>query len=180
MPEYPWYANIGDDNIEQGDIFTSCPVFIPPPDIDLSDNSSTVADFRREKRDVIVISQTYDLVKGREKLSEVLLCAIWNQSEITEGLLASPKGMEDARRGYLLPFHLLARCESPDAPNREIRIVDFRRIYSLPIAFIRKRAEGGEQRLRLLPPYREHLSQAFARFFMRVGLPVDIPPFKRK
>jgi hypothetical protein len=33
------------------------------------------------------------------------------------------------------------------------------------------------RRLRLLPPYREHLSQAFARFFMRVGLPVDIPPF---
>jgi len=31
--------------------------------------------------------------------------------------------------------------------------------------------------LRLLSPYREHLSQAFARFFMRVGLPVDIPPF---
>ena len=29
-------------------------------------------------------------------------------------------------------------------------------------------------RLRLLPPYREHLSQAFARYFMRVGLPVDI------
>jgi hypothetical protein len=28
---------------------------------------------------------------------------------------------------------------------------------------------------RLLPPYREHLSQSFARYFMRVGLPVDIP-----
>jgi len=24
------------------------------------------------------------------------------------------------------------------------------------------------------PPYREHLSQAFARFFMRVGLPIPI------
>ncbi len=24
----------------------------------------------------------------------------------------------------------------------------------------------------------EHLAQAFARYFMRVGLPVDIPPFK--
>ena len=36
------------------------------------------------------------------------------------------------------------------------------------------------QRLRLLPPYREHLGQAFARYFMRVGLPVDIPPFKNK
>ncbi len=33
-------------------------------------------------------------------------------------------------------------------------------------------------RLRLLPPYREHLAQGFARFFMRVGLPVDIPAFR--
>jgi hypothetical protein len=32
----------------------------------------------------------------------------------------------------------------------------------------------------LLPPYREHLSQAFARFFMRVGLPVEVPPFGRR
>ncbi len=31
-----------------------------------------------------------------------------------------------------------------------------------------------QPRLRLLPPYREHLSQAFARFFMRVGLPVAV------
>ncbi|MBD5492017.1 MAG: hypothetical protein HDR16_07880 [Lachnospiraceae bacterium] len=30
------------------------------------------------------------------------------------------------------------------------------------------------KRLRLCPPYREHLSQAFARYFMRVGLPVNI------
>jgi len=32
---------------------------------------------------------------------------------------------------------------------------------------------------RRLPPYREHLSQAFARYFMRVGLPQDITPFKK-
>jgi len=29
-----------------------------------------------------------------------------------------------------------------------------------------------------MEPYREHLAQAFARFFMRVGLPVDISPFR--
>jgi hypothetical protein len=29
-------------------------------------------------------------------------------------------------------------------------------------------------RPQLLPPYREHLSQAFARFFMRVGLPTPV------
>jgi maleate cis-trans isomerase len=27
------------------------------------------------------------------------------------------------------------------------------------------------ERVRLLSPYKEHLSQAFARYFMRVGLP---------
>ena len=36
------------------------------------------------------------------------------------------------------------------------------------------------RRLRLLPPYREHLSQSFARFFMRVGLPIDTPSFTAK
>jgi len=30
------------------------------------------------------------------------------------------------------------------------------------------------ERIRLLPPYREHLSQSFARYFMKVGLPQDI------
>jgi len=54
--------------------------------------------------------------------------------------------------------------------------VDFRRLYSLPIAYVRHKLEAALH-LRLLPPYREHLSQAFARNFMRVGLPVDIPPF---
>jgi hypothetical protein len=40
---------------------------------------------------------------------------------------------------------------------------------------MRQRAVRAGDRLRLLPPYREHLSQAFARYFMRVGLPQDIP-----
>ena len=48
---------------------------------------------------------------------------------------------------------------------------------NVPLSFLesllRQRATP---RLRLLAPYREYLSQAFARFFMRVGLPqpVDI------
>jgi hypothetical protein len=48
----------------------------------------------------------------------------------------------------------------------------------LPFPFLSSLAAANGKRLRLLPPYREHLSQAFARFFMRVGLPTDIPKFK--
>jgi len=52
--------------------------------------------------------------------------------------------------------------------------VDFHRIYTVPKAYLKQIALNNKFRIRLLPPYREHLSQAFARYFMRVGLPVDI------
>jgi len=173
---YPWYQALSGDDIEQGDILESCPVFLPPEDLAVG-SLAQEAKFRWEDRDVIVLSQSCDLVKGREKVAEVLLCAVWRRSELTEGPLATPKGMEDARRGNLPGFHLLAECTLPGL-RREVRVVDFRRVYSLPLGFIRRYAGSHSPRLRLLPPYREHLSQAFARFFMRVGLPVDIPAFK--
>lgn len=105
------------------------------------------------------------------------MCAVWRRSEVTDkGPFATTKGLEDARRGNLPGFHLLAECSLPGF-ERELRVVDFRRLYSLPIAYVRRKL-GTVPRLRLLPPYREHLSQALARYFMRVGLPVDIPSFR--
>jgi hypothetical protein len=56
-----------------------------------------------------------------------------------------------------------------------LRLVDFHEVFSLPRDFLESwLKKEGQPRLRLCPPYREHLSQAFARFFMRVGLPTDI------
>ena len=128
-------------------------------------------------RDVIVLSQTCDLATKREKVAEVLLCAVWSCDEVG-GHLATAKGKEDARRGNLPPYHMLAPCELPHFRS-DVRVVDFRRVYSLPLDYFRAFAAGAGERVRLLPPYREHLAQAFARFFMRVGLPIDIAPFIR-
>lgn len=172
---YPWYEAVEDDTLEQGDLFDNCPVFFPPDD--LARIPLVEAVFAWREQDVIVISQTCDMVKGREKLSEALLCPVWSRSELKDGFLSTPKGMEEARRGNLPGFHVLASCELP-GKEREVRVVDFRRVYSLPLSFLRHRSIITPSRLRLLPPYREHLSQAFARFFMRVGLPADIAPFR--
>ena len=68
-------------------------------------------DFEWEERDLIVLSQTCDLVKGREKLTEVLLCSVWNRAELTVGHLSTPKGLEDARCGNLPAFHVSAECD---------------------------------------------------------------------
>ena len=110
------------------------------------------------------------------KTSHVLLCAIWRLSDIPAGHhLASPKGLEEARRGNIPGFHLLGACTHAELPEAA-RLVDFRRTWSLPLDYLRQKAD--KLHLRLLPPYREHLSQAFARYFMRIGLPSDIPPFR--
>ena len=174
---YPWYCLVNGDELEQGDILECCPVFSPPPNLTLNSLQEQEVDFIWEQRDVIIMSQSCDLVKGNEKITEVLLCAVWNLSELTEGHLSTKKGREEARRGQLPAHHLLNGCDLPDA-EREFRVVDFHRIYALPLDFTREFATKNQKRIRLLSPYREHLSQAFARFFMRVGLPTDIPPFR--
>ena len=170
---YPWYDLVEGNDLEQDDIIESCPVAVATE----TETPDGRWKLQWEERDLIVLSQSCDLVIGREKVSEVLMAAVWRQSELN-GHLATNRGLEDARRGNLPGVHLLASNEFFDAPASEVRVVDFRRISALPLAFLRKRILTQQRRLRLLPPYREHLSQAFARFFMRVDLPVDIPAFR--
>ncbi len=85
--------------------------------------------------------------------------------------------LENLRRGGQNNIHMLAACELDDF-GAEIQLVDFKSTFILPFAYLKNRAVQGK-RLRLKSPYREHLSQAFARYFMRVGLPSDVPPFKK-
>jgi hypothetical protein len=172
---YPWYESISGDDLEQGDVLEACPVFQPPEELAAGESLSPIFDF--EDRDVIVMTQTCDLVAGREKVGTVVFCPVWLLTVYTKGYLATPKGREEIRRGNVPAYHMLAACELAGF-ERGVSVVDFRQLFSLPLAFVRKRAALTESRLRLLPPYREHLAQAFARYFMRVGLPVDIPPFR--
>ncbi len=76
---YPWYAITSGDNIQQGDVLEDCPVFLPPAD--LAGTPPASATLRWETRDLIVMSQSCDMVRGQEKIDEVLFCAMWNRSE---------------------------------------------------------------------------------------------------
>jgi len=178
MP-YPWFEKVSGDEVQQGDILESCPVLVLPSELSLESSGAATEpqDVPFECRDVIVISQTCDMIKGREKISEVLLCGVWQKSDFEPGtLMGRTDDWERARKGQLPGFHLLNKCDL-DGFRRDFRVVDFRRAHSLPLDFVRRIASDQDNRARLLPPYREHLSQAFARFFMRVGLPIDIPRF---
>ena len=170
--EYPWFEVVdGDENLLQGDFIKECPIVIPPSKI------SNEVEVRIVNYDVIIMSQSCDIVQ--RKLDLVLVCPIWPLSEFEKEnpYYKTREGKEALRRGYLPGYHLLNKYEI-DRFKMDYLVVDFRNIYSVPFDFIINLAKKRGKRLRLLPPYREHLSQAFARFFMRVGLPVDIPPFK--
>lgn len=123
------------------------------------------------------MSQSCDLVQ--KKIDLVLVCPIWPLSEMEKknDFFKKREGKETLREGNMPGYHLLNKC-GIEGINREYMVVDFRNTYSLPFGLTNDIAKKQDKRLRLLPPYREHLSQAYARFFMRVGLPVDIPKFK--
>jgi hypothetical protein len=172
MKNYLWYEVVsGEDDLMQGDFIKDCPVVIPPSEI------SDDIEVRIINYDVVIMSQSCDLVQ--RKLDLVLVCPFWplNEFEKRSDFFKSKKGKEVLRQGNVPGYHLLNECKI-DGFETEYLVVDFRSVYSVPFDFIVELAKKRDKRLRLLPPYREHLSQAFARFFMRVGLPVDIPAFK--
>jgi hypothetical protein len=79
--------------------------------------------------------------------------------------------LEDIAAGHVWNEALLERFEHPEIPV-EVSVVEFQDLYTVPREFLEGLLEArNKPRPRLLPPYRESLSQAFARFFMRVGLP---------
>lgn len=175
--DYPWYDKVSGGNIQQGDIIENCPVFIFPSEtsIEVSKSTGEPLEALVEYRDTIVMSQTCDVVN--KTISEVLLCIVWKKSDFSStDRMAKKENWEHARKGRMPGFQVLNKCDL-EGFKQDFRIVDFRRVHSLPLELVCRIAGELGDRIRLLPPYREHLSQAFARFFMRVGLPVDIPPF---
>ncbi|MCX5889456.1 MAG: hypothetical protein NTY36_08385 [Deltaproteobacteria bacterium] len=177
-PEYPWFTLVPPDTpLRQGDLIENCPIIIPISSDIKPGGSPTIADII--SFDVIVMTQSCDLQQF--KVGWVVVCAVWPLQEIgrKNDIFRSNRGKEALRQGNMVGFHLLNKIERPGF-ERDYQIVDFRELHTVPFSFLTEFVKGKKQRIRLLPPYREHLSQAFARFFMRVGLPIDIPPFKGK
>jgi len=175
---YPWYAMVEGDGLEQGDLFEDCPVVLPTvqPGGPHERTGLTLA-AEVQYFDVVVMTQSCDLAAGKVPL--ILLCPHW-PFESLEKQLKRPlpaKEREQIRRGNRPGYHLLAPCDLAGT-EMPVRVVDFTVPFAVPIDFLRRHAAAAGKRIRLLPPYREHLSQALARFFMRVGLPVDIPPYR--
>ena len=126
---------------------------------------------------LIVVTQSCDLENGKVHL--VAMCPVYTLTEFeSENPAYTARGRwEEVRKGRVEALHLLGCPDDPDN-NYGALVVDFGLIFSLPPAYLENRAETSGKRWRLDSPFLEHFSQAFARYFMRVGLPSQIPQFK--
>lgn len=182
MVEYPWYEIVDANTpLDQGDFIDMCPLVVPAKTkATLDEENELTVEGREISANVIVMSQTCDL--AHEKIKLVLLCPYWDFPRIYENHKRDYKEaefFEAVRKGHFVGLHLLEQCELDNFERGHV-VVGFKNIYSAHMEFMRDYITLKEQRLRLLPPYREHLSQAFARVFMRVGLPQDITsPFTK-
>jgi hypothetical protein len=165
-----WWKSVKGKQLAQGDLLQECkfPIFTGKTGQEVEEYLASVS--------LLVLTQSCDLENG--KVDFVSLCPIYTleQYEELKPKFKKKNAWETVRKGHIAALHLLAAPTQPES-NRDCLVVDFGQIISLPIEYLSNHAEGMENRFRLNSPYLEHFSQAFARFFMRVGLPSGIAPF---
>jgi hypothetical protein len=184
----PWYAEVSaNTKITQGDLVFDCPVLEWAGSVTEESLSKDGLKGLTEAilADVIVMTQSCDL--EQDKVDNVIVCPHFSLSKFKENWEKAKRAQkenpttkawksycDDICDGYFWHLSML-NCKEDGELKLECRIVDFHYVYSLPVEFLQSLVQAKKvKRLTLLPPYREHLSQAFARFFMRVGLPVNI------
>lgn len=150
---------------------------VPTAEFDSQAEAGETVKIPCDEYDLIVVTQSCDLAHAPYP-QFVVLCPIYPIAEfesINESFKKRKK-WNDVLKGRIAGLHLLASPSDP-ADNGKALVVDFREIYSLPHDYLMRRVGDLESHYRLRSPYLEHFSQAFARYFMRVGLPSDIPRF---
>lgn len=183
-----WYSIVGTaEPFEQGDLIDGLPIMlpklfsqeqIPPVGTSIQEAFGYKFIFDVTRYDVVVMSQSCDL--ENEKLNFVLVCPHWAVETLEEDheFFRSTEGRKALHQGSVPGYHLLPPCDLEMAKHN-FRVVDFRAAQVVPYPFLRQFDVQQDHRVRLNSPYKEYLSQAYARFIMRVALPKDMPPLPK-
>jgi hypothetical protein len=187
-----WYRAAGvQEPLTQGDLIFECPALSWRPSALQPSTGSVAAELSlgehviAEARDLVVMTQACDLEHA--KVTSVVLCphygleefqAAWEEDQRNKGQNPTAKAWrrycDEICEGTIWNLNLL-NAQGDGGVELEHRIVDFHEVFTLPRPVLESLlAARNVPRPQLLPPYREHLSQAFARFFMRVGLPTPV------
>jgi hypothetical protein len=163
-----WYEPVS-DILEQGDLLLDFPMILPT----VTSAGETV--MLRKKTHVAILTQSCDIAKRAQKT--LLLVQIFDYGEAS----AQPENSHLKTKDYIKGLREgVAICDFllPPDPSGSIgySLVNFRYLSVLPKSYVVERARALSG-LRMRSPYKEHFSQAYARFMMRVGLPDTLRDF---
>lgn len=192
---FQWYEKFDEETLEQGDILFDFPIVeVPVGDyLELIKTSDTTSENLNPEfaddneiesseassvlyQNVILLTQSCDLPKLHSD-DYVILCPILDIHIATTrsgDKLGSKRTWKELVAGRRVGHRLINKCEI-EGFRFDYQVVDLRRIYTVPLQIVHAFVSLKPMRVRLLPPYREHLAQAFANQFMRIGLPIDLP-----
>ncbi len=177
-----WYEVVLGPDLEQGDILLDLPVprVTSAASGDLQPGKPLQVEVHETSS--IVLTQSCDL--AHDKVNEVLLANVVSYDEFVRqarqqgnSYYESTKFRDALRQGFMPAYALLH--EHRDQPVLQWSMVDFRRLHVAPKERCRNHAKALGARLRLRSPYREHVSQSYARYMMRVGLPLAADEFSK-
>lgn len=181
MSNHDWYDVTEGDSLLQGDILRDCPVFAVSGSLSWPLETAADIEIVAKVFDLVVMTQSCDL--ENDKVEDILLAQLvaWSdavRAEVERGndTVRSRKFRRLLIDGNVPGLSLLHRRDG--SPALPWSVVDFHRLFTLPKAFVAGFAMQSGSRLRLRSPYREHLAQGLARYFMRVGLPHDAKAFE--
>ena len=168
--EFEWYQIVSGTELEQGDFLVDFPILLQPLDMptDVEQLKNTSISPNIEIYNVVVMTQSCDF----QKLVDTDLVTLCPRSDYSD--LYNKGDWKPLREGRRVNAHLLNKSII-EGHEFDYQIVNLSRVLAVPYGYAKKFALDQGERVRLLSPYREHLAQAFARRFMRVGLPIDLP-----
>jgi hypothetical protein len=167
-----WYEVVSGADLAQGDLLTQVDVSLAtyPPEVGHEDD---VFSFDVFQSDVIVLTQTCDLERDQPTSILVAQYDSWSTLKADQNLNSGDR--KRIRRQQMHYYQLLPDRELE--PTIEWSVVDFRLLSLVPKQYLIERAVDQGERLRLLPPYREGVAQAFAHYIMRVAYDDDLNRF---
>lgn len=192
-----WYQSAQkEDDLLQGDIIFNFPVLKWKSDMNVQKvrtrsglNRKYKANIEVALEDVIVITQSCDLANCKTKF--LTCCSVFSWEEFKLKLIETGQNEKNCKKifnsirdGFRWNYFLLSSEEVADYGHMDCSMVDFSVVFTVPIQIVKTTIDlSNSKRLRLKSPYIEHLSQSFARYYMRVGLPTQIQypePEKKK
>jgi hypothetical protein len=136
-PDYPWYAVVRGNTLEQGDLLGNCPRFTLGEDA--ARTSSSVV--QRDIVDAIILSQSCDLAiraDGQCEATDVLLCPVYTRSDlVSHPTFGRDAVWEEVRKGRRPFYHVLNACELPGF-ERDFVLLDFHAIFTLSVRLVRE------------------------------------------